>query len=153
MYFRNSTVGNLLRHADIKDVVGRYVPLSQRGGNKSEYLALCPFNNERTPSFSVTTRKQLFHCFGCGIRGNAIRFVEEYKGISYAEAVELIAEISGFRLPKGTNPSKKKISDRKKYKKKLLRARRRKEGQEQQKEMSVVQEGILGGDDDSEIPF
>lgn len=159
MYFSKSTIGDLLSHTNIKDVVSGYVSLSQRGGNKSEYLALCPFHSERTPSFSVTTHKQLFHCFACGIQGNAIRFIEKYKGISYAEAVQLIAEISRFKLPDGTNPSKKKISDRKKYKKKLLRARRRKEGQEcqthqkQQKELCVIQEGVLGDDDDSEIPF
>jgi DNA primase len=78
----------VLGHHDIVDVVGKYVSLSKQG----HYLkGLCPFHSEKTPSFTVTPDKQIYHCFGCGAGGNAIQFVMEIEGYSFAEAVRRLA--------------------------------------------------------------
>ena len=66
----------LLHRVDIVDVIERYVPLKKGGSN---YLACCPFHSEKTPSFTVSPTKQFYHCFGCGVHGNAISFLMEYR--------------------------------------------------------------------------
>ncbi|TCT27007.1 DNA primase [Melghiribacillus thermohalophilus] len=81
---------------DIVDVVGEYVQLKKQGRN---YFGLCPFHSENTPSFSVSPEKQIFHCFGCGKGGNVVTFVMEMEGISFREAISLLAEKSGRSLP------------------------------------------------------
>ncbi|MEO2066138.1 MAG: CHC2 zinc finger domain-containing protein, partial [Desulfurobacteriaceae bacterium] len=80
----HSFVEELLSQVDIVDVISHYVPLKQVGRN---FTALCPFHHERTPSFVVSPEKQIFKCFGCGVGGNAITFVEKYEGVSFYEAV------------------------------------------------------------------
>ncbi len=91
-----SLVEELLSQVDIVDVISHYLPLKQVGRN---FTALCPFHPEKTPSFVVSPEKQIFKCFGCGVGGNAITFVEKYEGISFLEAVRRVAEICGVELP------------------------------------------------------
>lgn len=80
---------------DIVDVIGRYVELRRRG---KDYLALCPFHVEKTPSFKVSEQKQLYHCFGCGRGGDVLEFLKEHEGIGFVEALEHLAEMSGQEL-------------------------------------------------------
>jgi len=86
----------LLHRIDIVDVIERYVPLKKGGAN---YLACCPFHTEKTPSFTVSPTKQFYHCFGCGVHGNAISFLMEYQGLGYVEAVKDLAESVGMKMP------------------------------------------------------
>lgn len=86
-------IDEVLRKHDIADTVGRYVHLSKNG----KYLkGLCPFHSEKTPSFTVTPEKQIFHCYGCGKGGNVIKFVMEMEGETFPEAVKRLAEESGI---------------------------------------------------------
>ncbi len=82
-------IQNVLRKTDIVELIGRTVPLSKRGRS---YTGLCPFHSEKTPSFHVLPDKQIFHCFGCGAGGNAIRFIMRTEGLSFPEAVRALAE-------------------------------------------------------------
>ncbi|TAE22748.1 MAG: DNA primase [Candidatus Kapaibacterium sp.] len=84
------------RETDIVEVIGDVVPLKQRGRN---YLGLCPFHTEKTPSFNVLPDKGIFKCFGCGKGGDAIHFLREYQKLSYVEAVRVLAERLGIALP------------------------------------------------------
>ncbi|HZE11557.1 MAG TPA: DNA primase [Burkholderiales bacterium] len=86
----------LLHRVDIVDVIERYVPLKKGGAN---YSACCPFHSEKTPSFTVSPAKQFYHCFGCGVHGNAISFLMEYQGLGYVEAVKDLAESVGMKMP------------------------------------------------------
>jgi len=94
-----SFIQELLNRLDIVDVVERYVPLKKAGAN---YVACCPFHNEKTPSFSVSPAKQFYHCFGCGAHGSAISFVMEHQGLSFPEAVEDLAKHLGLSVPQET---------------------------------------------------
>ncbi|MFY8330398.1 DNA primase [Vagococcus carniphilus] len=89
------TIENIRRQTNIVDVIGQYVQLKKSGKN---YLGLCPFHNEKTPSFSVAEDKQIFHCFGCGKGGNVFSFVQEIEGLSFPESVERVAELSDLNL-------------------------------------------------------
>ena len=86
----------LLNRVDIVDVIERHVQLRKAGQN---YVARCPFHNEKTPSFSVSPSKQFYHCFGCGAHGNAIGFVMEHAGMGYVDAVKELAATVGMTLP------------------------------------------------------
>lgn len=81
---------------DIVDVIGSYVHLTKKGAN---YFGLCPFHNEKSPSFSVSQSKQMYYCFGCGAGGNVISFIMEYENYSFMEAVKYLAERAGIALP------------------------------------------------------
>lgn len=83
--------------ADIVDLVSGYVQLKKRGKN---FIGLCPFHQEKTPSFTVSQDKQIFHCFGCHVGGNAFKFLMEFKSISFIEAVEEVAESVGITIQK-----------------------------------------------------
>jgi DNA primase len=87
---------DLLNRVDIVDVVSRYVQLKKGGAN---YLGLCPFHGEKTPSFTVSPAKQFYHCFGCGVHGNAIGFQMAYGGMGYIDAVKELAASVGMQLP------------------------------------------------------
>ena len=87
---------DLLNRVDIVDLIERHVRLKKAGAN---FVACCPFHNEKTPSFTVSPSKQFYHCFGCGAHGNAISFVMEYSGLGYIEAVKDLAESVGMKLP------------------------------------------------------
>lgn len=81
---------------DIVDIISQYVHLKRSGRN---YFGLCPFHNEKSPSFSVSPDKQIFHCFGCGVGGNVFTFLTKIEGISFVEAVQTLAERSNIQLP------------------------------------------------------
>lgn len=85
---------------DIVELIGAFVMLKKRGKN---YVGLCPFHNEKTPSFTVSSEKQMYHCFGCGAGGNLISFVMEFEKISFIEAVKFLAEKTGISLPVHTH--------------------------------------------------
>jgi DNA primase len=87
---------DLLNRVDIVDVVSRYVQLKKGGAN---YLGLCPFHGEKTPSFTVSPAKQFYHCFGCGAHGNAIGFQMEYGGMGYIDAIKDLAASAGMQVP------------------------------------------------------
>ncbi len=91
-----SFIDDLLQRVDVHDVVGRYVKLKKAGAN---YLGLCPFHNEKSPSFTVSPTKQFYHCFGCGVHGTAISFLIEYSGLSFPEAVRELAQSVGMTVP------------------------------------------------------
>ncbi|HXZ94212.1 MAG TPA: DNA primase [Burkholderiales bacterium] len=87
---------DLLNRVDIVDVVSRYVQLKKGGAN---FLGLCPFHNEKTPSFTVSPAKQFYHCFGCGAHGNAIGFLMAHAGLGYVDAVKELASSAGMQMP------------------------------------------------------
>ena len=91
-----SFIEELLAHVDMVDVVGRYVPLKKSGAN---FMGLCPFHAEKSPSFSVSPSKQFFHCFGCGKSGDAIGFLMEHAGLDFVEAVHELAQQVGLQVP------------------------------------------------------
>lgn len=90
---------DLLARVDIVDVVGRHVTLKKGGQN---YVGLCPFHDEKTPSFTVSPGKQFFHCFGCGAHGSAIGFLMDHRGLGYVEAIEELAQSVGVTVPRET---------------------------------------------------
>src|ERR1043165_1128611 len=89
-------IQSLLGRVDIVDVVDRYVKLKKAGSN---FSACCPFQNEKTPSFTVSPSKQFYHCFGCGAHGNAIGFQMEYGGMGYVDAGKELAASVGMQVP------------------------------------------------------
>ncbi len=91
-----SFIQDLLNRLDIVDVIERYVPLKKAGAN---FVACCPFHNEKSPSFTVSQSKQFYHCFGCGAHGTAIGFVMEHGGLGFVDAVEELARGAGVAVP------------------------------------------------------
>ncbi len=92
----------------IADVIGSYVHLTKKGSN---YFGLCPFHNEKSPSFSVSSSKQMYYCFGCGKGGNVLTFVMEYENLSFQEAVEKLADRAGIELPKQEYTKEKRAEE------------------------------------------
>ncbi|WP_338910758.1 DNA primase [Mycetohabitans rhizoxinica] len=92
----HSFLQDLLNRVDIVDVVGRYVQLKKGGAN---FSGLCPFHNEKSPSFTVSPTKQFYHCFGCGAHGTAIGFLMEHAGLTFPEAVGELAQSVGLTVP------------------------------------------------------
>jgi DNA primase len=102
MSIPQSFVQELLSRADVVEIVGRHVQLKKGGAN---FMGLCPFHGEKSPSFSVSPSKQFYHCFGCGKTGNAISFLMEHAGMSFVEAVHDLAQQFGMQVPEDdTNP-------------------------------------------------
>ncbi|MFZ6755423.1 DNA primase [Undibacterium sp. Dicai25W] len=91
-----SFIQDLLARVDIVDVVGKYVQLKKGGAN---YMGLCPFHNEKSPSFTVSPTKQFYHCFGCGAHGSSIGFLMEYSGLSYVDAIRDLSQSNGMIVP------------------------------------------------------
>jgi DNA primase len=91
-----SFITDLLNRVDIVDVVGRYVQLKKGGAN---YMGLCPFHSEKSPSFTVSPTKQFYHCFGCGAHGTSIGFLIEYSGMGFVDAVKDLAQNVGMVVP------------------------------------------------------
>ena len=96
MYYPDDVIEEVRTRNDIVDVISQYVNLKKKGAN---YFGLCPFHNEKSPSFSVSGDKQMYYCFGCGAGGNVITFVMEYENYSFVEAVKLLADRAGITLP------------------------------------------------------
>ncbi len=96
MYFSEDLVEEVRLKNDIVDVISGYVKLQKKG---SSYFGLCPFHNEKSPSFSVSRQKQMFYCFGCGAGGNVITFVMKYENYTFMEALKMLAERAGVELP------------------------------------------------------
>ena len=97
MRYSDDIIEEVRQKNDIVDVVSQYVRLTRRG---STYFGLCPFHNEKTPSFSVTPGKQMYYCFGCGAGGNVFNFIMEYENYSFGEALKHLADRAGVELPK-----------------------------------------------------
>lgn len=96
MAIPQSFIQELLARADVVDIVGRYVQLKKGGAN---FMGLCPFHGEKSPSFSVSPAKQFYHCFGCGKNGNAIGFLMDHGGMTFIEAVKDLAQQYGLQVP------------------------------------------------------
>ncbi|MBO5451369.1 MAG: DNA primase [Lachnospiraceae bacterium] len=96
MYYPEELVEEVRQKNDIVDVVSGYVRIKQKGAN---YVGLCPFHNEKTGSFSVSPSRQIFKCFGCGIGGNVFTFVMQYENYTFVEAMKMLAERAGIKLP------------------------------------------------------
>ncbi|EGG79355.1 DNA primase [Lachnospiraceae bacterium 2_1_46FAA] len=96
MYYSEELVEEVRMRNDIVDVISGYVKLQKKG---SSYFGLCPFHNEKSPSFSVSREKQMYYCFGCGAGGNVFTFIMEYENYSFVEALKFLAERAGIDLP------------------------------------------------------
>lgn len=96
MYYPDELIEEVRTKNDIVDVISGYVRIQKKG---SSYFGLCPFHNEKSPSFSVSQSKQMFYCFGCGAGGNVFTFVMQYENYSFQEAVKLLADRAGVNLP------------------------------------------------------
>ncbi len=103
-------ISAVLDRTNIVDVVSRYVKLERKGGT---YWACCPFHHEKTPSFAVNEERQFYHCFGCQVSGNALKFVQEMENIEFIDALKMLAERAGMELPKRSGGSYAKRSDKK----------------------------------------
>lgn len=96
MYYPEELVEEIRVKNDIVDVISGYLTLQKKGGN---HWSCCPFHNEKTPSFSVSGNKQMFHCFGCGVSGNVYTFIMKYENYSFQEAAKMLADRAGVQLP------------------------------------------------------
>lgn len=96
MYYPEEIIEEVRMRNDIVDVISGYVKLQKKGSN---YFGLCPFHNEKSPSFSVSPQKQMYYCFGCGAGGNVITFVMEHESYTFSEAVKMLADRAGIKLP------------------------------------------------------
>lgn len=98
MFYSDDIIEEVRMKNDIVDVISGYVRLQKKG---SSYFGLCPFHNEKSPSFSVSPGKQMYYCFGCGAGGNVFTFIMEYENFTFIEAVKYLAERAGVKLPEG----------------------------------------------------
>ena len=109
MFYSEDVVEEIRTRNDIVDVISSYVPLKKKGSN---YFGLCPFHNEKSPSFSVTREKQMYHCFGCGASGNVFTFVMEYENYTFPEALQHLAQRAGMELKtRELSPEEKRQAD------------------------------------------
>ena len=108
--FSESFLTELAERNDIADVVSEYVRLGKRSG--ANLFGLCPFHNEKTPSFSVSPDKQIYHCFGCGKGGGVVNFIMEIEGLSFPEAVEFLAKRAGMTVPQQENDAESRRRER-----------------------------------------
>src|SRR5699024_6548442 len=113
MYYPDELIEEIRTRNDIVDVISGYVRLQKKG---SSYFGLCPFHNEKSPSFSVSGQKQMYYCFGCGAGGNVFTFLMEYENYSFQDAVKVLAQRAGVQLPQEeeTPQQKKEASLRQK---------------------------------------
>lgn len=96
MFYPQEVIEEVRTRNDIVDVISGYVHLQRKGAS---YFGLCPFHNEKSPSFSVSPGKQMYYCFGCGAGGNVITFLQQYENASFPEAVKMLADRAGVKLP------------------------------------------------------
>lgn len=102
------SIENLKNGIDIVDIISQFIQLKKSGAN---FKACCPFHGEDTPSFVVSPAKQIYHCFGCGVGGDAVKFVMDYEKLSYPEAVEKLATLTNFSLTYTENTNHKEQLD------------------------------------------
>lgn len=88
-------IEEIKNNANIVEVIGDVISLQKAGRN---YLGLCPFHGEKTPSFNVVEDKQFYHCFGCGRSGDVFKFIEEYQGVTFMEAVQILGQRVGIEV-------------------------------------------------------
>ena len=96
MYIPDDLVEEIRSRNDIVDIVSSRIKLQKKG---SSYFGLCPFHNEKSPSFSVSPNKQMFYCFGCGEGGNVFSFLMKYDNLTFSEALKELADRAGIELP------------------------------------------------------
>ena len=108
MYYPDEIVEEVRSRNDIVDIISGYVRQQKRGSN---YFGLCPFHNEKSPSFSVSPGKQMYYCFGCGAGGNVITFLMEYENYTFAEALKVLADRAGVTLPQEDNSKEAKARE------------------------------------------
>ena len=96
MFYSDEIIEEVRSRNDVVDLIGNYIKLTKKG---SSYFGLCPFHNEKSPSFSVSRDKQMYYCFGCGAGGNVFTYVMEYENYTFVEAVKFLAERAGIKLP------------------------------------------------------
>ena len=111
MYYPQEIIDQVIAANDIVSVIGEHVHMKRSG---SGYMGLCPFHNEKSPSFSVSPGKQVYHCFGCGESGNVVTFVMKYENATFQEALKILANRAGIKLPEAqySEESKKKNEQR-----------------------------------------
>jgi len=111
MYYSDDLIEEIRSSNDIVDVISSYIKLQKKG---SSHFGLCPFHNEKSPSFSVSASKQMYYCFGCGVGGNVFTFVMEYENYTFIEAVKYLADRSGIALPEVelTNEQKQQAAEK-----------------------------------------
>ena len=107
MRYSDELLEEIRSRNDIIDVISQYVVLKRSGRN---YFGLCPFHKEKSPSFSVSPDKQIFHCFGCGVGGNVFHFITKIENISFVESVQMLAERAGVNLPTIGNYEDEKVA-------------------------------------------
>ncbi len=103
MFYPEEVVNDLRQNADIVSVVNSYTKLTPKG---NYHFGLCPFHSEKSPSFSVTPSKQMYHCFGCGASGNVYTFIMQIERLSFGESIEFLANLISYRLPTSTENNK-----------------------------------------------
>lgn len=109
MHFSDDIIEEVRSRSDIVDVISSYVKLQKKGGS---YFGLCPFHNEKSPSFSVSGNKQMFYCFGCGEGGNVFSFLMKYESMTFGEALKSLADRAGVALPEAElNPEERRRAD------------------------------------------
>ena len=111
MYYPDEVVEEVRNKNDIVEVISGYVKIQKKGSN---YFGLCPFHNEKSPSFSVSANKQMYYCFGCGAGGNVFTFLMEYENYSFQEAIQSLAQRAGVKLPEGEYNEQDRARDNKK---------------------------------------
>ena len=109
MYYPDEVIEEVRSSNNIVDIIGGYVRLQKKG---SSYFGLCPFHNEKSPSFSVSPNKQMYYCFGCGAGGNVFTFIMEYENQTFPEAVKILADRAGIALPELTEEQKRERNKR-----------------------------------------
>ncbi|MCR5418435.1 MAG: DNA primase [Lachnospiraceae bacterium] len=115
MYYSEELVEEIRSQCDIVDLISGYVSLKKKGSN---YFGLCPFHNEKSGSFSVSRERQMFHCFGCGVSGNAYTFLMKYENFTFPESVQFLAQRAGISLPEESADGR--MEEKEKRRKELL---------------------------------
>lgn len=109
MFYPEEVIEEVRQRNDIIDVISSYVKLKKTGSN---YMGLCPFHNEKSPSFSVSGNRQMYHCFGCGVGGNVFTFIMEYENFTFLEALKYLADRCGMQLPEAQQtPEARRMAD------------------------------------------
>src|ERR1700744_5156109 len=99
MKFDQDFIDKVRESTNLIDIISQYVELKKSGNG---YVGLCPFHNEKTPSFSVSEDKQVYHCFGCKASGNVVTFVQQQQGLTFPETIEFLARRAGLAIPESS---------------------------------------------------